>query len=249
MKLLKILTTGFLLIQMQHAFAQLPTFPSPVISYTFCANPRYDDCQLCSGLLLDQQTILTTAHCKRDSGGLKVSLNNALSSRHSYRIDDYTLHVHPEYDAETHINDLMIIKWEGKGIEILDAPPPKLVYDDDLAGKFWIEGFGGKKRRNSRSTFKRNVPLKFNQFWQQPSDDSGTWSERILFANAGKLSPCFGDSGGPTYVQRPNGEILVIAIQSAIMTDSPWDKSCSVKKDSIHIWLYPHLEWIAEFLD
>ena len=178
----------------------------------FVLIPSIYSCPLCTGLLLDEQTILTTAHCKSSSGGFKISQNDAQYSLHSYRIRNYTLHVHPEYDAETHINDLMIIKWERKKLNSSTLHAPKLVYNDDLEGMFWTEGFGGKRTKNFKWALKRKVPLKFKQLWQQPpgykGENYGVKESALPMLSPGKLGSCFGkkDSGGPTYVQRPDGQ-------------------------------------------
>ena len=58
---------------------------------------------------------------------------------------------------------------------------------------------------------------------------------------------CIGDSGGPTYIQRPNGDVELIAVVSGVIKKSRLD--CSLKNIPAHTWLYPHLKWIRSLME
>ena len=162
-------------------------------------------CGDCTGLLLDERTIITAAHCQeeiqdadKDFKGLQISTQNILRTRRKYTIDEYTLYTNPLYNPETRLNDLMIIKLEDRFVQFSQKtpPPPSLITDDSLEGEFWLEGFGAKKgfitKRARRS---RKLPLSLHYLEAQ---------SRLQFKQTKKLkSACFGDSGGPTYMKRP----------------------------------------------
>ena len=223
----------------QAALARPIKISTRLISYVLCA--KYGDY---TGLLLDERTIITAAHCQeeiqdadKDFKGLQISTQNILRTRRKYTINEYTLYTNPLYNSETRLNDLMIIKLEDRFVQFSKKtpPPPSLITDDSLEEEFWLEGFGNKRGRRSHK-----VPLSLYYLEAQ---------SRLQFKQTKRLKPaCFGDSGGPTYVRRPNGEVELAALLSGVGKTNKSRLTCSSKHYSLNTWLYPHLEWIHGLL-
>ena len=72
---------------------------------------------------------------------------------------------------------------------------------------------------------------------------------KIFFTHTSNEATCFGDSGGMTYLQRPDGQVKLVAVVSGVgqLADNP--EVCSAKNYSFHTWLYPHLEWIRDLME
>ena len=100
----------------------------------------------------------------------------------------------------------MIIKIKGdkgKKIMLLNTTHSKLVENDNLEGTFWLEGFGGRGKKN-KAYLKRTLPLDFHNM---------KYSTRLYFIHSGPQGTCGGDSGGPGYVQYSHGTTKVVSIR------------------------------------
>ena len=196
---------GLLLIQ--GAWAKPVEFPSRIVSYRLCFS-----CLTCTGLLLDEKTILTAAHCAKNERP-----GNKSGNRYEIKISQYvlkkwfdpvlvqsrsfTLHRNPQYNSKKQYNDVMIIKLKKNLVKLpTDSFPPQFVASDDLEGMFWAKGFGGEQREA------REMPLDLRA--------SSPKRARLIFNHVNEYRTCFGDSGGPTYIQRPGEEPKLVSIMS-----------------------------------
>ena len=229
--------------------------PSRFVSYTVCSK-----CPDCTGLFLDTKTMLTAAHCaQRDLGrsslvtpwgktktSLVMDCKNIWKTNRHHIIEDseYSLHINPQYDEKARRNDLMIIKFKERVVLPRPSPSAQFVSDNDLQGIFLARGFGGTRRgRGKRKIEKlsesRVIPLKLYR----------NVRGKIFFTHTSNEATCFGDSGGMTYLQRPDGQVKLVAVVSGAgqLADNP--EVCSAKNYSFHTWLYPHLEWIRDLME
>ena len=228
---------GLLLIQ--GAWAKPIKLPSRIISHKLCFN-----CYSCTGLFLNAKTLLTAAHCAEkpiwDQYEIKIS-NRTLKHWDDpslVRTNALTLHLNPQYNPQTRYHDLMVIKFKKNIVKFpADSLPPQFVTDNELEGAFWTIGFGGKTRKM------REMPLNLRA--------SSSRLARLAFGHVNEYRTCFGDSGGPTYIQQGNEAPKLVSIVSGI-TSKKADEvayNCSPQHYSIHTWLYPHLDWVKSFLE
>ena len=227
------------LLLIQGVWAKPTKLPSRIVSYKLCMQ-----CLSCTGIFLDEKTILTAAHCaeKRPWDRYEIRI-----SRYAFKYWDesfavrsraFALHLNPLYDPKTHNNDIMIIKLKKNIVKFpADILPPRLVTDDDLNGTFWTTGFGGKTRKM------REMPLKLYRVLAK--------SSILAFDHIGEYRTCFGDSGGATHIQYPGTEPRLAGIISRIgkKKGSEVTDICSPEHYSIHTWLYPHLQWIDSLVE
>ena len=247
---IRIWIIGFLIIPI--SFAQRPIeLPSRLISYTLCPT-----CSNCTGLFLNNKTILTAAHCAERNSlvlpnpsvppwgkfqGLVLATKNVWKTKRYHMVNDYVLTPHSQYNKQTRFNDLMIIKLK-KEIKLPKALfPISFATDNSLQGVFWGKGFGGGNGyRILREG--REIPLKL----------ATTVESRLVFFHEGKTATCFGDSGGPTYIQRTNGSVELVSIISGFARPKgvkPSSAPCPLEYVSFHTLLYPHLEWIKNLME
>ena len=205
---------------------------------------RFDDGSFCTGFFIDDKTILTAANClKRDSNPEYISLK--IRNGLFITLKDYSLHVHPEYDRRNFLNDLMIIKLKKDRVRFPTNPPLKLVSSDSLEGIFTFSGFGGQRRKGiNPEHYRRYVPLALAEL--QPPKSANAKS-RLHFSqtDSNVQAICEGDGGGIVTVQRPAGTIEIMAVNSGYIPDVA--RGCDYRNRSVHVWLFPHLDWIESF--
>ena len=235
------------LLGAQVAGAAAPRFSSRVISYSFCQG-----CALCSGIILNPKTILSAAHCETKTRFhapmemMSISMHNAKRDRHALKRVDYRLYPHPDYREGSVANDLMVIKFQKELPLAAEMAPLRLVQGGSLQGEFWSEGIGGLQ---SYGATRRTHPLKLNRV----RDDG------VLIFVDGSPHPgepsrrqggiCIGDSGGATFVRPAGGgaERELVAMMVSVF-ERDFLPLCSPRIPSLHVWLYPHLDWIGSFL-
>ena len=212
------------LLAIQNAFAIKQVLTSRAISYTLCSQ-----CSKCTGFFLNKKTILTAAHCKEKILTVSPYLDGfRIYLKKSRRIWNYSLHSSPDYERKNRANDVMIIKLQEDTIKLSGTfPSPPLIADDNLEGEFWSRGFN---RVLSFKLHKREL------------------KQRLHFIHIGEAATCNGDSGAVTYIRHPSGVVRLVAVISGIKRLEGRHFLCSVKNNSVHTWLYPHLEWIQSFI-
>ena len=236
---MKFFLLGFLLVHSVLAYSRPKSveFSSRVISYTFCPM-----CEACTGLLLDERNILTSAHCSNDnyleSVGKRALRIYQERARGGYSILTlkYRFHSHPEYDKKNHFNDLMIINFKAtKKILFRGSLPPEITsYSRDELTRdkvFLAEGI-------SKRGIKRSIPLQFSSKFTNRNGPGVNL--RFAYPEGSDMVIDRGDSGGPVYVER-NGVWELVGVMSSIN---------SSKTAAFATWLSPPLaSWIQSSLD
>ena len=201
---------GFLIVFSALAYSKKKSveFSSRMVTYTFCSN-----CETCTGVLLDERHILSSAHCYSEDylgGGtgryaLEIYQGKARHENYSVSTLIYRFLSHPEHDKEHHYNDLMIINFKGnKKITFSDDATLKIspYGEGDLVrdGIFTVKDF--KTKRVVRST-----PLQFVAGLKNPHGTGMNLRFSYLDGSEGIVGK--GDSGAPVYIEEEGEEKLL----------------------------------------
>lgn len=177
----------------------------------------------CSGVALDENTVLTAAHCL-EGEILKVRVSAAPSYNPNGKfIQIESFDLHPDYDStkSNYKSDLAKIKLKSS------LPKETMIYpiikkDSDLNGKIIRLGFGARGKDNIRTLV-------------TPELKNVHMHEKVL-----ELSDIYsysGDSGGPVFMQN-NGQMYLVAIHSTLSFGPEG-------KHSYNPMLSTHREWLA----
>uniref|UniRef100_A0A671UD74 trypsin n=1 Tax=Sparus aurata TaxID=8175 RepID=A0A671UD74_SPAAU len=147
--------------------------------------------KLCAGFLLNEEFVLTAAHCKAESYKVSLGAHNVSNQNGVERVSVKEAFPHESYSQLTYLNNIMLLKLSSKvkfnknvnGIALADEG------DGSLPKSCLVSGWGVTENntRGSDVLMEVNVTL---------YDDSGC-AERNCYCSVGKTGPGKGDSGGP----------------------------------------------------
>ena len=169
---------------------------------------------LCGGSIIDQNWVVTAAHCTKDSNGNPISASSmqikvgssTTSGGKVYNVSNVIVHL--GFNSQTLINDIALLKIAGP-INYTNATPIKLVSPYDVAAgatdpgvMSWVTGWG--LIRVNPQTLPSNLqmvqlPIVSNA---QAAIVWGTIPSTDIMAGylTGNKDACNGDSGGPLVV-------------------------------------------------
>lgn len=177
----------------------------------------------CSGVAINEETVLTAAHCL-EGEILKVRVSNRPSYNkkgHFFEVESFE--IHPEYDrhSSNYRCDLAKIKLK-ETLPIGTNFYPIIKRDTDLKGKILRLGYGSRGEENVRTL----VTPEFRKV--RPMEKTLELVDTYSYS---------GDSGGPVFMQY-NGQLYLIAIHSTLSFGPEG-------KYSFNPMLSSHREWIA----
>lgn len=155
----------------------------------------------CTGVAINEDTVLTAAHCLEGE-----ILNIRVSNEASYNpkgkfwsVKDFE--IHPAYDSceSNYRSDIAKIKLKQKLPQNITFFPI-IKKDTDLNGNIYRLGFGVRENKNIRTLI-------------TPAFKNLRTHEKVLELN--DIYSYSGDSGGPVYLQR-NGQMYLVAIHSTL---------------------------------
>jgi hypothetical protein len=159
---------------------------------------------LCTGVAIDEHTVLTAAHCTDGSYDTSVVIGTEPGTFVATRVTE-----HPEYMQWSHRlggdphSDIAIVKVEEK----IPAPYVTKVFDpaneehvSRCAGGFVAQGWGRWEGTE--------LDLRETEY------DIDDLTEKLVITDnePGEGRICFGDSGGPLYALMDNGELWLVGL-------------------------------------
>jgi len=199
--------------------------------------------RFCGGSLIDQDSVLTAAHCVTGPSGipvlprpLRITVGRTvLNSDQGQKSWVSRIFVHPRYNGDTLTYDAAVLKLSSpvSGIAPIKLPSSKQNYLEKSGRKATVAGWGSTTaRRACLPTFaspayqdrmrQAQVPIvsdaRAEQVFQDIcrfSDLKSIYKPSLMVAAGGTgKDTCQGDSGGPLFVARPPGKYTQIGITS-----------------------------------
>jgi len=182
---------------------------------------------LCSGTLLANDIVITAAHCLKGIGG-GITVHFGVQGERGER-PVTRFRSNPGYRGDW-ANDMAILRFAGGAprgsspVAALDESPGNIP-----AGRTIIAaGYGDTQANVGETDTLRYAPLEI----------IGTRGDQVLLRGRG-TSTCFGDSGGPAFLEH-EGEMILFGVVSGSLTTS---QSCG--GTLVFNRLDAHGDWIA----
>lgn len=225
---------------------QIKFSEAPFLLSLWTVNPdtyeRVDN--FCSGVLINERTFLTAAHCVSDKKPFVVVSNQASKNERGEVLSVYDYVIHPRYSQTTTLNDIAV------GLLNFPARYKSDVWENTKKfndfSKVSNQIFGWGLNQNEQDTrfpmsaklndFSKNGKKYFKGFNIQTQIAAGKYNKiEKNFAGA-----CFGDSGGPLVAYNKN-KVSVIGITSYISS-----KGCDVDIPTIFAKVKYYIPFITE---
>ncbi|XP_070816901.1 granzyme B-like [Chaetodon trifascialis] len=145
----------------------------------------------CDGFLLNEDFVMTAAHCQAMSYTVSLGVHNIHNSNGVQRVSVQQAFPHKDYNATIFINDIMLLKLSSKAKFSHNVKPIALAgqTDGSLPKSCIVSGWGatGKNPKGSAVLMEVNVTLV----------DNKQCAEEKFYCSEGQTGPGGGDSGGP----------------------------------------------------
>lgn len=199
---------------------------------------------VCGGIILNESTILTAAHCVYDQRKVRIfpGVVDRLNLPKGY--DSAKIIVHEQYDSENLYNDIAILKLKDKiyfskhvySINLPSSSP-------SVGQKAFVSGFGVKEDgKLSRWLKTFQVTVEISKFCILKYGNDYNSDLQICAGNLfNSLDFCTGDSGGPLYFKQ-FGTWIVLGIVSFT------GKQCSDGFPSVYTNVFSYSPWIRRWL-
>lgn len=182
--------------------------------------------QFCGGTLVDQNSILTAAHCVEGvrANSLRVTVGRTVLNRRQGMLRNVArIFVHPKYSGRSHRNDVAILKLKSPGDKVkpIRIPNTRQNRFEKSGSRATVSGWGntiaqpisGSNRANYPYRMQEaQVPVRTDKFARSVYGVS--YAPRLMVA-AGKTGKdtCQGDSGGPMF-KKASGAYYQIGVTS-----------------------------------
>ncbi len=192
----------------------------------------------CTATAIGKRLILTAAHCfTENTFKSKIIIQNENRPNITIPVEDYK--THKKYDIHTHDIAIALLK--------KDLPeniiPVTLV--DSLekmnVQKIIIAGYGLTEKDPVINGFRRNKTLNDHLIIGDVSLETRT-TYSLVFNEKSKSHSCFGDSGGPAFIETSDNKYIQIGISKYVLNP---DCEGEFHYESI----FPHLKWIQDTME
>ena len=201
----------------------------------------------CSGVLIDEKTFLTAAHCVSDRKSFVVVTNQASKSERGEVLSVYDYVIHPRYSKTTSLNDIAV------GLLNFPSRYKSKIWENTKTfsdfSKVSNQIFGWGLNQNEQDT---SYPMsaKLNDFSKNGKKYFKGFNIKTQIA-AGKYNKieknfsgaCYGDSGGPLVAYNQN-KVSVIGITSYISS-----KGCDVEVPTVFAKVKYYIPFIQETIN
>lgn len=214
------------------------------------------------GAIIDHQWILTAAHCFDSLIELDEQLESELivsvATDHVNNMRQPGFHqkkakwfLHEKYDSMDIINDIALIKLDTPlefSEKVSAIPLPQAYLEEKKYTKGKVIGFGAISE-TSFSGHSQLMQVEIDLFHDDKycSAKQNLYKAEFMFCagdKEGRKDSCYGDSGGPLFVQRPDGSYFLAGIVSFST------RGCA-RKDTpaFYTRVSSYLDWIRNFTD
>ncbi|XP_062130973.1 chymotrypsin-2-like isoform X2 [Drosophila sulfurigaster albostrigata] len=219
---------------------------------------NYDWKRSCGGVIISNRTILTAAHCIRDSMYARKIYFGTVDKTNIYETGQQRLIVkrkniivHPEYDSIQFLNDIALIRLPAEilfdeYIQPAKLPDPDKLYDNEIGV---VSGWGISDRHSW------NLPnnLQYLNVTIFPYEECKPLVHKYKGLHAkffpasyiclkpSQGRPCKGDSGGPLAIRNEDGTSTLVGLTSFGM-----DGTCPPNTPVIYTRVSSFLQWIKE---
>lgn len=209
---------------------------------------------LCSSSLIDNQTLLTAAHCVNDAVKMQAVFYTDVSCGSGYKRTQHAIPVdkmvfHPDYKSDL-TNTSVIDENIDLGLVHLSRPAPASfpifrisTSPELLTSELFLYGFGitGTFQKDSLLLRKATVKRKFDD----GEPNSYFINKGLIFGQKDGPGLCSGDSGGAVLMD-DNGELVIASVNSEVFIDAD-DKSGDLCNNGARtVVVYHYLDsWIV----
>lgn len=208
---------------------------------------------ICSSTLVDQQTLLTAAHCVKNAVKMQAVFYTDITCSSGYKRSEHTIMVdktayHPDFKFDLKSNDVLDENPDLALVHLVRSAPAHFpifqitTKPEELTSDLYLYGYGitGTFKQDSMMLRKGKVLRKD----LDGEDNSFFINNNLFFGQKNSPGLCSGDSGGAILMD-DNGEYVIASVNSEVFTDQSDLSGDLCNNGAKTVLVYPYLDsWI-----